>query len=70
MRYRLDESHFPEMPLPPRSDSLEKEFDRLLAKIDEVRKQFDVGIVAAEEARTAVHAMRNDKRVTVLEARL
>ena len=51
------------------SESLESEFESLLAKIDEVRKQFDVRIVAAEEALTVVHAMRNVEKIAIREAR-
>ena len=59
MRYRLDENRLPQTLFPPISESLESEFESLLAKIDEVRKQFDVRIVAAEEALAVVHAMGN-----------
>jgi hypothetical protein len=68
MRCRLDENRLPQMPFPPMSDSLEREFDSLLARIDEVRRQFDVGIAAAEEALSAVRAMRNVERVAIGDA--
>ncbi len=59
MRYSLDENRLRPTLFPPISESLESEFESLLAKIDKVRKQFDVPIVAAEEALTVVHAKRN-----------
>jgi hypothetical protein len=68
MRYCLDENQLPPMPFPPTSDSLEQEFDSLLAKIEEVRKQFDEQIVAAEAALAAVHAMRNDPKIELRQA--
>jgi hypothetical protein len=68
MRYRLDENRLPQTLFPPISESLESEFESLLAKIDEVRKQFDVRIVAAEEALAVVHAMRNVEKNAIREA--
>jgi hypothetical protein len=68
MRYSLDENRLPQTPFPPISESLESEFESLLAKIDEVRKQFDVRIVAAEDALTVVHAMRNVEEIANREA--
>jgi hypothetical protein len=70
MRYRLDEDRPPQMPFAPISESRESEFESLLAKLDEVRKQFEVRIVAAEEARTVVHAMRNDGKIAIRETQL
>ncbi len=65
MRYRLDEKRLPQTLFPPRSESLESEFASLLAKIDAVRKQFDVRIVAAEEAVAVVQAMRNVEKIAI-----
>ncbi len=63
MRYRLVEKRLPQMLFPPRSESLESEFASLSTKIDEVLKQFDVRIVAAEEAVAVVQAMRNVEKI-------
>ena len=45
------------MAFPPLSESLEREFANLSAKIDVILEQFGVRIVAAEEAVATVHAM-------------
>ena len=68
MRYRLVEKRLPQTLFPPRSESLESEFASLSTKIDEVLKQFDVRIVAAEEAVAVVHAMRNVEKIAIREA--
>jgi hypothetical protein len=52
----------------PLSESLEREFANLAAKIDEILGQFDVRIVAAEEAAAAVHAMRDVEKIADCEA--
>jgi hypothetical protein len=69
MRNSLDEERLPQTPFPPISESLASEFESLLAKIDAVRKQFDVRIVAAEEALTVVHAVRSVEKNAIREAR-
>ena len=68
MRYRLDEKRLPQMLFPSHSESPESEFAGLAAKIDEILEQFDVRIVAAEEALAVVHAMRNVEKIAVCEA--
>ncbi|MGD0762556.1 MAG: hypothetical protein ABR929_05070 [Roseiarcus sp.] len=68
MRCRLVEKRLPQTLFPPRSESLESEFASLSATIDEVLEQFDVGIVAAEEALAVVHAMRNVEKIAIGEA--
>ena len=70
MRYRLDEKRLPQTLFPPRSEPLESEFASLSAKTAEVLKQFDVWIVAAEEAVTIVRAMRNVEKIAIGEAQL
>ena len=57
LRDRLDEKQLPQMAFPPLSESLEREFANLSAKIDVILEQFGVRIVAAEEAVATVHAM-------------
>jgi hypothetical protein len=69
MRYRLDEERLPQMLFPPRSESLESEIASLSAKTAEVLKQFDVRIVAAEEAVAVVQAMRNVEKIAIGAAR-
>jgi predicted DNA-binding protein (UPF0251 family) len=69
MRYRLDEKRFPQTPFLPRSESLESEFASLSAKTAEVLRQFDVRIVAAEEALAVMQAMRNVEKIAIGEAR-
>jgi len=68
MRHRLDEERLPQTLFPPRSESLESEFASLSAKTAEVLRQFDVRIVAAEEAVTVAHAMRNVEKIAICEA--
>jgi hypothetical protein len=68
MSYRLDEERLPQTLFPPISESLESEFENLLAKIDDVRRQFDVRVVAAEEAHTVAQTMRNDESIAIREA--
>jgi len=68
MRYHLDENRLPQTLFPLRSESLESEFASLSTKIDEVLKQFDVRIVAAEEAVAVVQAMRNVEKIAIGEA--
>lgn len=68
MSYRLDEERLPQTLFPPISELLESEFESLLAKIDEVRRQFDARVVAAEEARTVAQTMRNDEGIAIREA--
>jgi hypothetical protein len=68
MRYHLDDKQLPQMAFPPLSESLEREFASLAAKIDEILEQFDVRIVAAEEALAVVHAMRDVEKIAVCEA--
>ena len=68
MRYRLDENRLPQTLFPPLSESLESEFASLSAKTAEVLRQFDVRIVAAEEAVTVAHAMRNVEKIAICEA--
>jgi hypothetical protein len=65
MRYRLGEERLPQMLFPPRSESLESEFASLSAKTAEVLKQFDVRIVAAEEAVAVVQAMLNVEKIAI-----
>jgi len=69
VRDRLDEKQLPQMAFPPLSESLEREFANLAAKINEILEQFDVRIVAAEEAVATVHAMRDVKKIADGEAR-
>jgi hypothetical protein len=61
MRYRLDEKRLRQMPPPSMSGSLE-------AKIDEVRRQFDMRVIAPEEALRFAHARPCDDRTIVREA--
>jgi len=68
MRYRLDERRLLPTQLPPLSESMESEFASLVAKIDEVIEQFDVGIVAVEEADTVAHAVRVVEKIAVRKA--
>jgi hypothetical protein len=69
MRYRLDEKRLPPTLFPPVSESLESEFARVSATIDEVLEQLDVRIVAAEEALAVVRAMRDVEKIAICEAR-
>jgi hypothetical protein len=68
VRHRLDEKRLPQTLFPSHSESLESEFAGLAAKIGEVLVQFDVRIVAAEEALAVVRAMRNVEKIAVCEA--
>jgi hypothetical protein len=69
MRHHLEDNRLPETTFPPTSDSLESEFESLLARIDEIRKQIGEWAVAAEEAATGAQTMRNDENIAVREAR-
>jgi hypothetical protein len=67
MRCHLVEKRLPQTLFPPRSESLERECASLSATIGEVLAQFDVGIVAAEEAVAVVHAMRDVEKIAIGE---
>ena len=56
------------MAYPAISESLEREFASLAAKLVEIREQFAAPIVAAEEAVAAVDAMRGVETVADCEA--
>ena len=56
------------MAYPAISESLEREFASLAAKLVEIREQFAAPIVAAEEAVAAVHGMRDVETVADCEA--
>jgi hypothetical protein len=64
----LDENRIPPIAYPAVSESLDREFANLAAKIDEILEQFDVRIGAAEEAVAAVHAMRDVGKIADCEA--
>jgi hypothetical protein len=67
MRYRLDETRLPPTLFPSHSESLESGFAGLAAGIGEILEQFDVRIVAAEEALAVVHAIGNVEKIAVCE---
>ncbi len=68
MRYRRDDKRLPPTLSPSLSETPESEFAGLAAKIDEILEQFDVRIVAAEEALAVVRAMRSVEKIAVCEA--
>jgi hypothetical protein len=68
VRYRLDEKRLPSALFGSSSESLEGRFGRLSAGIDELLAQFDMRIVAAEEALAVVQAMRNVEKIAICAA--
>jgi hypothetical protein len=69
MRYRLDEKRLPPTLFASLSQSLESGVASLSAGIGAVVEQIYVRIVAADEALTVVHAMRNVEKIAICIAR-
>ena len=68
MRYGVDEKRLPPTLFASPSEPLEDQFAGLSAGIDERLAQFDMRIVAAEEALAVEQSMRNVEKIAIRAA--